>query len=353
MIFDPILDIFRGRAVTIPPMDGALKPNTALDEAPVALEVAAPDNLCQRRRETAVLLGRQGLRAAIRQGRGGPELRCAGDRAGCFRDRGSRHRPGQWRTRPDAPQRQPARTAGDRQSRLPHRPRLRRIRCALRRPGFGATSPFGLGGRPHEQECLGSVWRIDLTGKGGAALVLQGLGFPNGLLVDRDSVIVSEAWQHRVVRLSANGTQKPILEKLRAIPPGSRRGRRRRLAGPVRAAQPADRVHAAGKRLSRADDARRAAGILDRPALASETSFLEPLQMRRREDHGHPQTLVAVALLWPGGEARCKAAAGGELPQPRQRTPPRRDLGRGSRRPRLRRLERRQRDPGDRPQGVQ
>jgi sugar lactone lactonase YvrE len=46
MIFDPILDIFRGKAVTIPPMDGALKPNTALDDAAVALEVAAPDNLC-------------------------------------------------------------------------------------------------------------------------------------------------------------------------------------------------------------------------------------------------------------------------------------------------------------------
>ena len=28
MIFDPILDIFRGKAVTVPPMDGALKPNT-------------------------------------------------------------------------------------------------------------------------------------------------------------------------------------------------------------------------------------------------------------------------------------------------------------------------------------
>ena len=46
MIFDPILDIFRGKAVTIPPMDGALKPNTVLDDAPSVLEVEAPDNLC-------------------------------------------------------------------------------------------------------------------------------------------------------------------------------------------------------------------------------------------------------------------------------------------------------------------
>ncbi len=46
MIFDPILDIFRGKAVTVPPMDGALKPNTALDDAPAAVEIEAPDNLC-------------------------------------------------------------------------------------------------------------------------------------------------------------------------------------------------------------------------------------------------------------------------------------------------------------------
>ena len=39
---DPILDLFRGKAVTIPPMDGALKPNTALDEAEVVVAALAP-----------------------------------------------------------------------------------------------------------------------------------------------------------------------------------------------------------------------------------------------------------------------------------------------------------------------
>ena len=34
-LLDPILDLLRGKAVTIPPMDGALKPNTALDDADV------------------------------------------------------------------------------------------------------------------------------------------------------------------------------------------------------------------------------------------------------------------------------------------------------------------------------
>ena len=34
MILDPILDMFRGKAVTIPPLDGAFRPNTRLDDAP-------------------------------------------------------------------------------------------------------------------------------------------------------------------------------------------------------------------------------------------------------------------------------------------------------------------------------
>jgi hypothetical protein len=45
MILDPILDIFRGKAVTIPPLDGAFRPNTQLDDAPAFAELTEPDNL--------------------------------------------------------------------------------------------------------------------------------------------------------------------------------------------------------------------------------------------------------------------------------------------------------------------
>ena len=45
MILDPILDIFRGKAVTIPPMDGAFRPNTVLDDADVMSHLSEPDNL--------------------------------------------------------------------------------------------------------------------------------------------------------------------------------------------------------------------------------------------------------------------------------------------------------------------
>jgi len=45
MILDPILDYFRGKAVTVPPMDGAFRPNTALDDAELIAEFSAPDDM--------------------------------------------------------------------------------------------------------------------------------------------------------------------------------------------------------------------------------------------------------------------------------------------------------------------
>ncbi len=44
-LLDPLLDLFRGKAVTIPPMDGALRPNTLLDDAEVVVAAVEPDNL--------------------------------------------------------------------------------------------------------------------------------------------------------------------------------------------------------------------------------------------------------------------------------------------------------------------
>ncbi|MFD1986457.1 hypothetical protein ACFSOZ_28880 [Mesorhizobium newzealandense] len=45
MILDPVLDLFRGKAVTIPPLDGTFRPNTRLDDAPAFTELTEPDNL--------------------------------------------------------------------------------------------------------------------------------------------------------------------------------------------------------------------------------------------------------------------------------------------------------------------
>lgn len=56
MIFDPILDLFRGKAVTIPPLDGAFRPNTILDEAEVVAELEAPDDMAYDYDDEAVFI---------------------------------------------------------------------------------------------------------------------------------------------------------------------------------------------------------------------------------------------------------------------------------------------------------
>ena len=217
MIFDPILDIFRGKAVTIPPMDGALKPNTALDDAPVALEVAAPDNLCTDGERLIFSSGDKVF--ALQSGKvdqiqsfDAPVTALAVSPTGDLAiglDNGELG----LMPRDGSPHELPA-TAN--------------LACPTAL-AFGADALYVAHGsarhRPSDwavdlmsKNAFGSVWRLDLAGKGSAKLVVQELAFPNGLLVDRDSVIVAEAWQHRVVRLSADGTRKPILEKLPGYP---------------------------------------------------------------------------------------------------------------------------------------
>src|SRR5690349_18460522 len=46
VMFDRLLDRIRGKAVTIPPLDGAFRPNAALEECEAVAAATAPDNLC-------------------------------------------------------------------------------------------------------------------------------------------------------------------------------------------------------------------------------------------------------------------------------------------------------------------
>jgi len=223
MIFDPILDLFRGKAVTIPPMDGALKPNTALDDAAVVVEIEAPDNLCSDASygdggrlifssgETIFAL-EAGKLTEI-QSFDAPVTALAVSRNGDIAigldngELGLMPRDGTARDLPaTANLACPTALAFDGSDAL-----YVAQGSARHRPSDWAVDLMN-------KNAFGSVWRLDLTGRGSAKMVVQGLAFPNGLLADRESVIVAEAWAHRVLRLAANGTQKPILEKLPGYP---------------------------------------------------------------------------------------------------------------------------------------
>ena len=228
MIFDPILDIFRGKAITIPPMDGALKPNTALDEAPASLEIAGPDNLCSdgSAKNGGRLLFSSGVQVlALDPGTG------ATTEIGSF----------------DAPVTALAvSAAGDlaigldngeiglmpRDGEPRELPATANLACPTALAFDETGGLYVAQGSAHhrasdwavdlmKKNALGSVWRIYLDANK-AALLVQGLAFPNGLLALKDGhgVIVAESWRHRLVGIPGHGSRapEPVLSKLPGYP---------------------------------------------------------------------------------------------------------------------------------------
>jgi hypothetical protein len=220
MIFDPILDIFRGKAVTVPPMDGALKPNTALDDAP-AIEVEAPDNLCAEGDRLLFTSGNQllaltsdGIQEISRFNTAVTALALSpsGEIAIALETGLLRLMARDGALRDLAPQ--------------------SKLSC-LTALAFDAKGALYVaqGSARHaagdwavdlmEKNAEGSVWRID-PATGAATVLRQGLAFPNGLLVQPNGsgIVIAESWKHRLIGLSADGARAPdpILSKLPGYP---------------------------------------------------------------------------------------------------------------------------------------
>jgi hypothetical protein len=218
VIFDPLLDLFRGKAVTIPPMDGALQPNTALEEAEAVARIAAPDNLCSDGSRVYFSSGAQVFELVGMTG-GAPKP-VAGFAAAVTALAAS-------------PAGNLAVALDDGQIQVGAAP--------VPAPG-GLTCPTALafgdadslyvcqGSAEHrasdwvvdlmEKKATGSVWRIDL-GSGKAACLADGLAFPYGVIAaaDGSGLTVSESWRHRLLRLPAGGgAPVPILSKLPGYP---------------------------------------------------------------------------------------------------------------------------------------
>jgi hypothetical protein len=70
-----------------------------------------------------------------------------------------------------------------------------------------------------ERNASGSVWRIDLA-SGESKRIAGGLAWPAGLAHDGQSLVVSEAWKHRLVRigLGGRGEAEPIQIDLPGYP---------------------------------------------------------------------------------------------------------------------------------------
>jgi hypothetical protein len=280
VILDPILDRFRGKAVTIPPMDGALRPNTLLDDCEIAVEAETPDNLCS-----------DGERVLFSSG---PDVYALPQSRDEKPSRISRH---------EAPVGALAAAYGMRATALDDGRII--VQHGNREQTFSAPDGFACptalafadagtllichGSSRHrasdwvvdlmEKNAAGSVWKLDIAA-GSQTCLARDLAFPYGVLVTSNSLIVSEAWRHRLIRLSpAGNAPEPVLTKLPGYPArlsaASDGGAWLALFAPRnRLIEFVLRENAYRTDMMR--EVPRDCWIA--PALASEASFLEPLQ---------------------------------------------------------------------------
>ena len=213
MFLDPILDIFRGKTITIPPLDGAYRANTALDDAPLFSDMQAADNLAV---QNGKLIASSENRLCEFDTSGQPTTRTefaapitamavspSGVLAVALNDGAL--------IIGDAPCEKPA-----------------ELTC-ITALSFAADGTLWLanGSATHppsdwvvdlmEQNSSGSVWKFEAAK---FTKVAGGLGWPYGLLPDdKGDVVISESWRHRLIRLEgSSGAITPVITQIPGYP---------------------------------------------------------------------------------------------------------------------------------------
>ncbi len=206
MIFEPILDLFRGKTITIPPLDGPFRANNALEDAAVFAKLPGADNL-------AILDNRL--------------IAGSGEALYAFDDAG---RPTTLQSYPAditaiavSPENELAVGLDNGQLQVANQPvelppSVKCITALAFAPDGGLWLTNGSTHHPPsawvadlmEKNITGSVWKCD-SGEQRFHLVADKLAFPYGLLVRNDGVIVSESWRHRLVRIDGESAAPRIL----------------------------------------------------------------------------------------------------------------------------------------------
>lgn len=209
-------------AVTLPPMDGALRPNTLLEHASVLAQVQAPDNLVCHGGELLCSSGARLLRLDAASGALTPwiEFEAAVTAMTSLPDGG---------LAVALVDGQLLRVDGSHSRVLTGLGRYRGF-CPTALLADGETGLIVLEGSAEHRcdqwqrdlmmkGCSGSVWRLDLAG-GESACLATGLAWPAGVAQDIDgSLIISESWRHRLRRI-ATGAGAPRSSDLLTDLPG-------------------------------------------------------------------------------------------------------------------------------------
>jgi hypothetical protein len=213
-----MFDAWRGAgdySVTVPPMDGALSPNQVIEESPLLLEADAPDNLVSDGERSFFSTGVEVRALGVPAG-APSELVAAFDKPvtalaafqggvlaiglddGRVVIRGGRH---DGRT---------FSKAGAQTINCPTALAFENEDTLLIANGSAQNPPSRWKHDLMQKNASGSVWRVPLGG-GEATCLAEKLAYPYGLLPLKDgSVIVSESWSHRLIRIAAG--RAPVVE---------------------------------------------------------------------------------------------------------------------------------------------
>ena len=217
---------FAGRgdaAVTVPAMDGALRPNTALEDAELVLSLPAPDSLVAHRGGVLASTSAE-LRPLPGQASDGEvigfdaEITCAASGPGDALAVGL----GDGRI---------VLLDGVGERRILEVFANEKLACLTALAFAGGDLLVCQGSARHdtrgwkhdlmERGSSGSVWRLPLAG-GPPVCLAKGLAWPFGLLPDAggENCVVSESWRHRLLRLDARAPRLPqaVLEDLPGYP---------------------------------------------------------------------------------------------------------------------------------------
>jgi hypothetical protein len=214
--------------VTIPPMDGAFRPNTLLDSAQVLVHVDAPDNLIIDAGRILFSSGHSVLTLPEATGERSVapvsvvqfdhQIACLAARPGGGFAAGLEN--GRIVLADCLGQEIPS--AGM---------TLAELVCPVAMSFADANTLYVCAGSrqnpPSEwkrdlmqRNASGSIWRIDVTDSRTCRLACD-LAFPFGvILIETGSILVSESWRHRLITIAADGTQspRPVLANLPGYP---------------------------------------------------------------------------------------------------------------------------------------
>jgi hypothetical protein len=211
-------DNFRGAgeaAVTVPPMDGALRPNRLLEEAPKLLDITAPEDIATNGQRTFIAAGRQVLSLDMAANATTVAHEYASDiTAIALSSKGVLV---------------VALADGEIRVEAGENGKLPKVRCVTAMTFVSETElAITQGSTSHSAEewkhdlmqrgATGTVQRINLK-TGDVKRVADKLSWPYGIVVTSDGKLaVSESWRNRLVIVGEGSAVTPVLDDLPGYP---------------------------------------------------------------------------------------------------------------------------------------